>query len=64
VLLNVGFTANNLMVNDRECGRMGLRSQTKQTHAGDPRQFNFGGIELLPTIKPGLWHRNGQLRRH
>jgi hypothetical protein len=55
VLLNAGFTANNLMVGD---------PGVKQGWIFDPKQnkrmpavpggFNFGGIEALPTIDKGF----------
>jgi hypothetical protein len=55
VLLNAGFTANNLMVNDPGVrpGRIFDPKQNKYIPAM-PGTFNFGGIEALPTIEKGF----------
>lgn len=55
VLLNAGFTANNLMVGDPgvKQGRLFDPKQNKRTPAL-PGGMNFGGIEALPTIEKGF----------
>lgn len=55
VLLNAGFTANNLMVKDPgvKQGWIFDAKQNKRMPA-TPGGFNFGGIEALPTIEKGF----------
>jgi hypothetical protein len=55
VLLNAGFTANNLMVGDPgvKQGRLFDAKQNKRMPA-TPGGFNFGGMEALPTIEKGF----------
>jgi hypothetical protein len=55
VLLNAGFTANNLMVKDPgvKQGWIFDARQNKRTPAM-PGGMNFGGIEALPTIEKGF----------
>jgi hypothetical protein len=55
VLLNAGFTANNLMVKDPgvKQGWIFDAKQNKRTPAL-PGGMNFGGIEALPTIEKGF----------
>ena len=55
VLLNVGFTANNLMVSDPGV-KTGLNfdPMKKQRVPAVPGKFNFGGIDVLPVIERGF----------
>jgi hypothetical protein len=55
VLLNAGFTANNLMVNDPGV-KQGWIFDAKQNKRLPATQggFNFGGMEALPTIERGF----------
>ncbi len=55
VLLNAGFTANNLMVGDPgvKQGSLFDAKQNKRMPA-TPGKFNFGGIEALPAIERGF----------
>jgi hypothetical protein len=55
VLLNAGFTANNLMVNDPGVkeGRI-FDPKTKAYAPAKPGGFNFGGMDVLPVIDRGF----------
>jgi hypothetical protein len=55
VLLNVGFTANNLAVSDPgvKAGWF-FDSAKKQRIPAVPGKFNFGGIDVMPVIAKGF----------
>jgi hypothetical protein len=55
VLLNAGFTANNLMVSDRgvKVGQI-FDPKTKQHMPATPGKFNFGGIDVMSLIERGF----------
>jgi hypothetical protein len=55
ILLNAGFTANNLMVNDPgvKIGRI-FDPATKTYAPAKPGGFNFGGMDVLPVIEHGF----------
>jgi hypothetical protein len=55
VLLNAGFTANNLMVSDPgvKAGRI-FDPATKSYAPAKPGGFNFGGMDVLPVIEHGF----------
>jgi hypothetical protein len=55
VLLNAGFTANNLAVNDPgvKQGRI-FDPKTNQRIPAVPGKFRFGGIDVLPLIERGF----------
>ena len=55
VVLNAGFTANNLMVSDPgvKKGRI-FDPKTNQRIPAEPGGFNFGGLEVLPLIEKGF----------
>jgi hypothetical protein len=55
VLLNAGFTANNLVVSDPgvQAGWL-FDPQTKQRMPATPGKFSFGGIDVLSIIEKGF----------